>query len=80
MNVGAHLAQEALRAHGAKAQVARELKIRLDRVSRIVGGDRLPNPAERAYFEDKHGIGWRTWEQPYPSAEDETKSLATKVA
>jgi hypothetical protein len=69
VNLGAQLAQKALKSHGAKAVVARELKIRPDRVSRIVGGDRLPNPAERAYFEDKHGIGWRAWDAP-PAADD----------
>lgn len=75
MNLGAQAAKKALEKHGAKAQVARELDVRLDRVSRIVGGERLPNPKERAYFEDKYGIGWRLWdevvegEEPAPASE-----------
>jgi hypothetical protein len=64
MNRGARLARRKLAERGAKAALARELGIRLDRLSKLLKGDRLPNPKERAHFEDHLRIRWRLWDQP----------------
>lgn len=69
MNRGAQVARVKFSKHGAKAALARDLAKALEakpdppRVTRLLNGTRRPNPAERAYFEDAHGIGWRLWDQ-----------------
>lgn len=67
MNRGALAAQQKLRAHGARAALAKKRGMRLDRMSRIVNGKLLPSSTERAFFEDELGIGWRWWDE---AAED----------
>lgn len=63
MNRGAALAQEKLAARGARAALARGLKVDPGRVSRFLSGEQRPNTTERAYIEDNYEIGWRLWDE-----------------
>lgn len=64
LNRGAELARENLGKRGDRARAARDLEIQPGTISRFLSGGRLPNPKQRAYFEDIWGVGWRTWDAP----------------
>jgi transcriptional regulator with XRE-family HTH domain len=65
MNRGAEKLQKSLpNEHGAKAELAREVGVKPYQVSHWLAGRRKPNFTERAFLEDKKGIGWRLWDEP----------------
>jgi hypothetical protein len=64
LNRGAEIARENMGKRGDRARAARELEIPPGMISRFLSGDRLPNPRQRAYFEDNWRVGWRTWDAP----------------
>ncbi len=71
MNRGAEKLREALSEHGAKIALAKQVGVKPYQVSHWLGGERKPDTKQRAFLEDKLGIGWRLWD-------DEFKSVARK--
>jgi transcriptional regulator with XRE-family HTH domain len=62
LNKGAVLLGQKLIEFGARAELARELGVGPDRVSRWLNGQRVPTTLERRFLEDDYGISWRLWD------------------
>ncbi len=73
MNRGAKKLAKKLTEHGAKADLARRVGVKLYQVSHWLKGRRKPNVIQRRWLEDNLGIDWRLWD-------DEIKSPARKIA
>ncbi len=66
MNHGAEKLKAALGKHGAKAALAKAVGVKAYQVSHWLGGERKPDTIQRAFLEDKLGIGWRLWDEEVP--------------
>lgn len=79
VNKGALLLQEKTKERGAKANLARDLQVEPDVISRWLSSDRVPSPLHRRKLEDDYGISWRLWDDAADSADDEASTDNAKV-
>lgn len=76
MNRGAEKLREALTEHGSKVALANDAGVKPYQVSHWLGGERKPDTKQRAFLEDKLGIGWRLWDEELKPAAKPRRRVA----